>query len=62
MDSEFIERLQSVSLTEEEGELIKVHAEHREKTLEDCANSLLGRFHMTKPINFRAAKSLLRAA
>ena len=61
MDSDFIEHLRRVSLTAEEGEVIMVRAEYQEKTLEDCSLNLLGRFHMTKNINFKAAKNLLRS-
>ncbi|XP_075653297.1 uncharacterized protein At4g02000-like [Castanea sativa] len=61
MDSNFIEHLQKITLTAEEGEVITVHAENREKTLKDYSLSLLGRFHTTKNINFRAAKILLRS-
>ena len=61
MDSNFIERLQRVSLTAKEGEVIVVHAENQEKTLEDCSLSLVGRLHTTKNINFRASKNLLRS-
>nr|XP_023928912.1 uncharacterized protein LOC112040249 [Quercus suber] len=61
MDSEFIARLQKIKLTADEGEVITVRAENREKTLEDCSLSLVGRFHTTKNINFRAAKNLLRS-
>ena len=57
MDSDFIERLQRVSLMAEEDEVIMVRAELREKTLEDCFLSLLGRFHTTKLINYRAEKT-----
>ena len=61
MDSDFIEHLQRVSLTAEEGEVIMVRAKNQEKTLEDCSLSLLGRFHMTNNINFKAMKKLLRS-
>ncbi|KAL0007688.1 hypothetical protein SO802_009190 [Lithocarpus litseifolius] len=37
-----------------------VRSEHREKTLEEWSLSLLGRFHTTKLINFRAAENHLR--
>ena len=56
MDTDFIESLQSIHLTEEEGEVIKVRSENRAKILEECSLSLMGRFHTTKPINFWAAK------
>ncbi|XP_075643286.1 uncharacterized protein LOC142614620 isoform X1 [Castanea sativa] len=46
----------------EEDEVIMVRSEHREKTLEEWSLSLLGRFHTTKPINFRAAENHLRSA
>ena len=61
MDSEFIEKLQSITLTEEEGEVITVRAAHREKILEECPLSLLGCFLTTRPFNQRAAKELLRS-
>ena len=48
-------------MTEEEGEVIKVRLENRAKILEECSLSLMGRFHMTKPINLWAAKNLLRS-
>lgn len=34
MDSDFIEQLQHIRLTVEEGEIIIVHSDHHEKTLE----------------------------
>ena len=48
-------------MTSEEGEIIKVHSDYREKDLKECSLSLIGRFLTTKPINSRAAKSLLRS-
>ena len=60
-DSNFIERLQRVSLMMEEDEVIMVQSKHHEKTLEDCSLNLLGRFHTTKLINFRATKNLLHS-
>ncbi|XP_065625608.1 uncharacterized protein LOC112020135 [Quercus suber] len=61
MEFDCIERLQRISLTSEEGEIIKVHSDYREKALEECSLSLIGRFLTTKLINSRAAKSLLRS-
>ncbi|XP_030965677.1 uncharacterized protein LOC115986615 isoform X1 [Quercus lobata] len=61
MDSDFIERL-TEDLTAEEDEVIMVRSEHREKTLEEWSLSLLGWFHTTKLINFRAAENHLRSA
>ena len=60
MDSEFIEKLQRIKLTTEEGEIIKGRPSQREKIIEECSLSLFGRFLTTKPINWRAAKNLLR--
>ena len=60
MDTDFIERIQNISLTEEEGVVIKVGGTHREKILEECLLSLLGRFLITRSYNQGAAKSLLR--
>ena len=61
MDSDFIDRIQRISLTEEEGEIIKVRSDNRAKILEECSLSLMGRFHTMKPINTRAAKNLLQS-
>ena len=58
MDSEFIERLQSMSLTAEEGEIIKFRSNNQAKILEERSLSLMGRFHMSKPLNTRVAKKL----
>ena len=61
MDSDFIERVQNITLTEEEGEVIKVEGTHRGKILEDCSLSLLGRFLTTCSYNQSVAKSLIRS-
>ena len=61
MDLDFLERVQNISLTEEEGEVIKVRSTHRDKILEACSLSLLGCFLTTRPYNQSAAKSLLRS-
>lgn len=58
MDSDFIERLQSINLTEEEGEVIKVRSNNC-AILEECSLSLMGRFYTTKLINMWATKNLL---
>ena len=44
MDSDFMDKLQSITLTEDEGEVIKVGVSQRERMLEEC---LLGRFLTT---------------
>ena len=49
--------LQKVSLAAEEDEVITIRLEHREKILKDFSLSLLGRFHTTKFINYRAEKT-----
>lgn len=51
MDADFIERLQSITFTEEEGEAIQVGAHHKEKILEECSLSLLGRFLTNRSYN-----------
>ncbi|KAL0007913.1 hypothetical protein SO802_009415 [Lithocarpus litseifolius] len=61
MDSDFLERVQNITLTEEEGEVIKVRSTHRDKILVACSLSLLGRFLTTRLYNQSAAKSLLRS-
>ena len=60
MDQEFIDRLQNMQLIEEEGEVVHIWSISREKTIEDCSLTLLGRFLTTLPYNQRAAKELLR--
>ena len=61
MDANFLECLRRCALTEEEGEVIPLRSTNRDKVLEECSLSLIGRFHTTKPINIRAAKTLLRS-
>ena len=61
MDSDFIERLQKIQPTEEESEVVKINLAHKEKTIEECSLTLLGRFLTNRPYNQRAAKSLLRS-
>ena len=60
MDSDFIDKLQSITLTEDEGEVIKVGVTQRDRILEECSLSLLGRFLTTRAFNQYAAKALLR--
>ena len=60
MDLDFLERVQNITLTKEEGEVIKVRSTHRDKILEACSLSLLRHFLTTRPYNQSAAKSLLR--
>ena len=51
MDQDFIEQLQNIQLTEEEGEVVHIRSISREKTIEDCSLTLLGRFLTTRPYN-----------
>ena len=50
-----------MSLTAEGGEIIKFRSDNQAKILEECSLSLMGRFHMSKPLNTRVAKKLLRS-
>ena len=61
MDSDFIERIQNISLTSEEEEPITIRTTHRDKILEEYSLSLIGKFMTTRPFNVRAAKNLLRS-
>ena len=60
MDSDFIDKLQSITFTKEEGEVIKVEVTQRERMLEECSLSLLGRFLTTQAFDQHVAKALLR--
>ena len=60
MDSDFIERVQNITLIEEEGEVIKVGGTHRGKILEESSLSLLGHFLTKCSYNQSVAKSLIR--
>nr|POF24444.1 hypothetical protein CFP56_10662 [Quercus suber] len=61
MDSEFVQKLKNITLTEEEGEVIRVGTVHRDRILEECSLSLFERFLTNKSFNQRAAKALLRS-
>ncbi|KAL0003706.1 hypothetical protein SO802_011267 [Lithocarpus litseifolius] len=61
MDSDFVTRIQSLNLTEDEDEVIIVGRSQRGKIPEECSLSLLGRFLTNRPYNQRAAKSLLQS-
>ncbi|KAL0010459.1 hypothetical protein SO802_005567 [Lithocarpus litseifolius] len=61
MDSDFIERIQRITLTPEKDQPITVRAVHREKILEEYSLSLIGKFLTTRPMNLKAAKNLLRS-
>ena len=57
----FYRKIASITLTEEEGEVIIVGVTQRERMLEECSLNLLGRFLTTWAFNQRAAKALLRS-
>ena len=61
MDSDFVERLQKISLAEEEEMDIAIRVNHRRENLEECSLSMIGRFLCEKPLNLKAAKSLLQS-
>ena len=61
MDSDFIDKLQKIQLSEEEDKVVKINLAHREKTIEECSLTLLGRFLTNRPYNQRAAKTLLQS-
>lgn len=60
MDSDFIERIQNISLTSEEAEPITIQAARRAEILEEYSFCLIEKFMTTHPFNVRAAKNLLR--
>ena len=61
MDSNFIERIQNISLTFEEEEPITIRTAREDEILEEYSLSLIGKFMTTRPFNTRAAKNLLRS-
>ena len=61
MDSDFVQRLQNIKLMEDEGVVIRVGTVHRDRMLEECSLSLLGRFLTNRPFNQHVAKTLLRS-
>ena len=61
MDSDFIERIERIKLTSEEGEAIAVRPVQRARTLEEHSLSVIGKFLTVRPFNQRAAKDLLRS-
>ena len=60
MVSDFIKRVQNITLIKEEREVIKVGGAHKGKIFEECSLSLLGFFLTTRSYNQNAAKSLIR--
>ena len=61
MESEVLERIQNMTLTTDEDEVMPIYLVRREKVLEEFSLSLIGKFLTTKLINMQAAKNLLRS-
>ncbi|XP_030964814.1 uncharacterized protein LOC115986092 [Quercus lobata] len=61
MESEVLERIQSMKLTMDEDEVMAIWPVRRDKILEEFSLSLIGCFLTSKSINFRAAKNLIRS-
>ncbi|XP_075633807.1 uncharacterized protein LOC142606325 [Castanea sativa] len=61
MEVEFLERIQNMTLTTDEDEVMPIRPTQRAKVLEEFSISLIGKFLTTKPINIQAAKNLLRS-
>ena len=61
MESEVLERIQSMKLTTEEDEVMAIRPVRWDKVMEEFSLSLIGRVLTSKPINIRATKNLLRA-
>ncbi|XP_075665388.1 uncharacterized protein LOC142635057 [Castanea sativa] len=61
MEAEFLERIQNMTLTTDEDEVMPIRPTQRAKVLEEFSISLIGKFLTTKPINIRAVKNLLRS-
>ena len=40
MEADFIDKMQQIRLTEEEGEVLEIRFANRDKTLEECSLSL----------------------
>ena len=57
MDSDFVQKLQNIKLTEDEGVVIRVGSVHRDKMLEECSLGLLGKFFINRSFNQRAANT-----
>lgn len=60
MESEVLDRIQKMTLTTDEDEVMPIRSVRRAKVLEEFSLSLIGKFLTMKPINMRAAKNLLR--
>ena len=61
MDTDFIERIEKLKLTVEEGEEITIQSTQREKILEMWSLSLISKFLGSRTFNQRATKNLLQS-
>ena len=61
METEVLERIQSMKLTTDEDEVMAIRPVRRDKILEEFSLSLIGCFLTSKSINFRVAKNLIRS-
>ena len=61
MDTDFIERIEKLKLTMEEGEEITIQSTQREKILEEWSLSLISKFLGSRTFNQRATKNLLQS-
>ena len=62
MAKEVIQGLENVKLTTEEEEIIEVPDEGRMEEIENCSQSLIGKFLTCKSYNKRAAQTTLKKA
>ncbi|KAK7820387.1 hypothetical protein CFP56_038961 [Quercus suber] len=62
MVDDMINRLENMSLTTEEEEVITISDKGRKEEIESCSLSLIGKFLTCKPFNKRAAQNTLRRA
>ena len=62
MADDVLDRLESMSLTAEEEDIIVIPEEGRREEIESCTLSLIGKFLTCKPFNKRAAKNTIRRA
>jgi len=62
MAEEVIQRLENMKLTTEEEEIIEVPDEGRMEEIENCSQSLIGKFLTCKSYNKRAAHTTLKKA
>ena len=62
MADEVIHSMEKMKLILEEEEVIEISEEGRLKDIEECSQSLIGKFLTCKPFNKKAAQNTLRRA